>query len=229
MTEISYPNLDAAGRRRIREAVARAEEQSSGEILTIFTARSDDYHDVALIWSAVAALTALVSMASFSDFCLSLLSRLLGHWSEGWQPRDVLSLASTIAMLAFFGFWLILQWRPLRLWLTPAVLKQKRVRARAVTCFKVGAERRTVGSTGILIYLSFAEHRAEIVADSAIAAKVSPEVWGDALATLLSGIKSGNMAEGLAGSVEKVGAVLAEHFPRSSADRNEIPDSLIEV
>ena len=225
----SSPHLDAAGRNLVAAAVAAAEEQSSGEILTIFTAKSDDYNDVALVWSAAIALAALVVITTFSDFYLGLWSHILGHWGEGWNAHEILSMASVIATLKFLGTWLILQWRPLRFWLTPGVLKQKRVRARAVTCFKVGAERRTVGSTGILIYLSFAERRAEIVADSAIAGKVAPEVWGDALATLLSGIKSGDMAAGLAGAVEKVGAVLAEHFPRSNADRNEIPDSLIEV
>jgi putative membrane protein len=30
-------------------------------------------------------------------------------------------------------------------------------------------------------------------------------------------------------AVEKVGAVLAGHFPRSANDRNELPDRLIEV
>ena len=49
------------------------------------------------------------------------------------------------------------------------------------------------------------------------------------LATLLGGIRSGHMAEGLAGAVAQVGEVLSQHFPRSSDDRNEIPDSLIEV
>jgi putative membrane protein len=42
--------------------------------------------------------------------------------------------------------------------------QQLRVRERAVNCFKVGAERRTHGRTGILIYLSLAEHRALIAA-----------------------------------------------------------------
>ena len=67
----------------------------------------------------------------------------------------------------------------------PGFIKAARVRARAEACFKIGAERRTHGRTGILIYVSLAEHRAEIVADAAIAGKVSPEVWGEAMAALL--------------------------------------------
>ena len=38
-----------------------------------------------------------------------------------------------------------------------------------------------------------------------------------------------DLGEGLAVAVDKVGVVLAEHFPRSANDRNELPDRLIEV
>ena len=37
------------------------------------------------------------------------------------------------------------------------------------------------------------------------------------------------VAEGLAAGVRDVGQVLAEHFPRSADDENELPDRLIEV
>ncbi len=40
----------------------------------------------------------------------------------------------------------------------------------------------TARLTGVLIYLSLDEHRAEIVADKAIAYKVPAEVWGEAMA-----------------------------------------------
>ena len=51
-------------------------------------------------------------------------------------------VAAFVVSLKFAGMWLILLWRPLRLWLTPAAIRHRRVRARAITCFKVGAERR---------------------------------------------------------------------------------------
>jgi putative membrane protein len=93
----------------------------------------------------------------------------------------------------------------------------------------MGAEQRTAGRTGILIYLSMREHRAEIVAEEAIASKVSAEVWGEAMALMLPHLKDGRLAEGMAAAVTRVGEVLAEHFPRSPDDINEIPDRLIEV
>ena len=213
----------------VAEAVAAAEAHTSGEIVTILAEQSDDYADIALVWSAAIALLALSVVATFPSFYLALWARLFGGWTEDWHPGQILAMATAVAALKFLGIWCILQWRPLRLWLVPGPIKHRRVRARAVTCFKLSTERRTRARTGVLIYLSLVERRAEIVADKAIAAKVAPQVWGDALATLLSGIKAGHMAGGLAGAVEKVGAVLAEHFPRDDDDQNELPDRLIEI
>ena len=104
-----------------------------------------------------------------------------------------------------------------------------RALGRAIDLFKVGAERRTHGRTGILIYLSMREHRAEIVADEAITKVTTPETWGEAMAALLVEVKAGRPGDGIVAAVGQVGTVLAEHFPRSSADTNEIPDKLIEL
>jgi putative membrane protein len=95
--------------------------------------------------------------------------------------------------------------------------------------FKTGAERRTVGRTGILVYLSLAEHRAEIVADEAITAVTTPETWGEAMVALLTEVKAGRPGDGIAAAVALIGDVLAEHFPKTSGDTNEIPDKLIEL
>jgi putative membrane protein len=124
---------------------------------------------------------------------------------------------------------LILKYMPLRLALTPPATKARRVRRRAIAVFKAGAERRTIGRTGILIYLSTGERRAEIVADEAITKVTTLDTWGEAMAALLIEVKAGRPGEGIVAAVEKVGAVLAEHFPRSSTDTNEIPDKLIEL
>ena len=87
-----------------------------------------------------------------------------------------------------------------------------------------------IGRTGILIYLSMGEHRAEIVGDEAITAVTTPETWGEAMAALLTDVKAGRPGDGIVAAVELIGAVLAEHFPQDAAsDTNEIPDKLIEL
>lgn len=218
-----------ADRTRVSEAVAAAESHSSGEIVTILADSSDGYGDVALAWSAMVGLLALGALALLPEFYLGIWDRLLGGWAFEWTPRHIFEVALFVVTVKFGAMWLLQLWRPLRLFLVSPAIKHARVRARAVTCFKVGAERRTHGRTGILIYLSMAEHRAEIVADAAIASKVTPEVWGEAMAAMLSQLRAGRMADGIIAAVERVGAVLAEHFPRAEDDVNELPDRLIEV
>ena len=229
MAKLKPSYLSEADHVRVSAAVSAAEAHSAGEIVTIVTDRSDGYTDVALAWSAFAALTALTVLSLFDEFYLGLYDRLLGDWGHEWTHQGILAFAASVAIAKFIGTLLIQLWQPLKFFLVPGIVKSARVRARAVTCFKVGAERRTHGRTGILIYLSMREHRAEIVADEAIAGKVAPEVWGQAMAAMLAHIRAGRIADGLVAGVEKVGGVLAEHFPRHEDDQNELPDRLIEV
>ena len=132
-------------------------------------------------------------------------------------------------LLKFLVVLFLLKWRPLRMLLTPGSTKTRRVRRRAIMLFKAGAERRTIGRTGILIYLSMAEHRAEIVGDEAITNVTTPETWGEAMAELIAEVKEGRPADGIVAAIGIIGDVLAQHFPKSSEDTNEIPDKLIEL
>jgi putative membrane protein len=214
---------------RISLAVHEAEGGTSGEIVTIIANSSDRYDDVALWWSIAVAIFALGWVTIFSDFYIGLVDYVLGDWAIDWTPRRTLELGLTIVIAKFVGMWLLMLWRPLRLFLTPGAILTKRVHRRAIACFKVGAERRTVGRTGILIYLSLAEHRAEIVADEAIHAKVANGVWGDAMADMVGHVREGRIADGMIAAVRDVGAILSTHFPRAEDDRNELPDRLIEL
>jgi len=218
-----------AERASVSAAVSAIEKRTAGEVVTIVTQQSDDYAEVALLWSIFVAFLALAALALFPDFYLGIYDRLTGSWVQQWQPREVFGVALLVASLKFAGMWLLQLWKPLRLFLVPGPIKHERVRARAIMCFRVGAERRTHGRTGILIYISMAEHRAEIVADETIAGKVDPMVWGEAMAAMLAHVREGRVSEGMVAAVEKVGAVLEEHFPIAEGDTNELPDRLIEV
>ena len=214
---------------RVSMAIAAAELKSDGEIVAVAAERSDPYHDVALHW-AVLVLILVLAWAAWCPSCLTWwYETLLPGWRAEPTLGELLTFLMVLAVLKFTAVLLILKWIPLRLALTPGVTKQRRVRRRAIGLFKAAAERRTVGRTGILIYLSMAERRAEIVADEAIVKVTTPETWGEAMAALLVEVKQGRPADGIVAAVEQVGAVLAEHFPRSATDRNEIPDKLIEL
>jgi putative membrane protein len=222
-------HVSAADHDLVTAAVATAEARTSGEIVTVIAAQSNDYDDVALVWASLIAFLAMSVIALFPDFYQGLYDRLTGGWGHGLTANQWLGVVIAVGVLKWIAMWLILLWRPLRLWLTPRAILAGRVRARAIDLFKVGAEAKTLGRTGILLYLSLREHRADIVADEAIASKVSAEVWGDAMAALIERVRAGRPGEGMAEAVAYMGVILAEHFPRGSENPNELPDRLIEL
>lgn len=222
-------HVSEADHRIVSDAVAAAEGATSGEIVTIVAARSNDYDDVALVWASIVAFVAMSLIALFPEFTRGLYDRMTGGWGHELTANAWLGTVIAIGVLKWIGIWLILLWRPLRLALTPRAIKAERVRARAVDLFKVGTESRTLGRTGILLYVSLKEHRADIVADEAIAAKVSPDIWGDAMDALIEHVRAGRPGEGMADAVRQMGTVLATHFPRGSENPNELPDRLIEI
>src|SRR3546814_7955102 len=102
-------------------------------------------------------------IALFPDFYQGLYDRLTGGWGHDLTANQWLGTVIAVGVLKWIGIWLILLWRPLRLALTPRAIKAQRVRARAIDLFKVGTEAKTVGRTGVLLYVSLREHRADIV------------------------------------------------------------------
>ena len=221
--------LNEAQHAIVTRAVAEAELTTSGEIVTVLADRSDGYSDVVLVWAVALAFTAMSLFAAFPQPFMNLWDSLIGGWMHVWTTGELASMTIALGLVAFLFGWLVIGWDRLRFILTPGPVKVARVRKRAIKHFKVGAERRTHGRTGVLLYLSMREHRAEIVADEPIAELVPAEVWGEAMADMLVEIRKGHLAEGLAAGVRDVGKVLSEHFPRSADDQNELPDRLIEV
>ena len=214
---------------KVSAAIAAAEAKSNGEIVAVATPISDSYHDVALHWAVVA----LILVLAWAAWCPTCLQWWYDFFSRGWGDEPTLGqllfTLMILAVLKFTAVLLILKWMPLRLALTPGATKHRRVRRRAVAIFRAAAERRTAGRTGLLIYLSMAERRAEIVADEAILKVTDEGTWGEAMADLLDHVRDGQPGDGIVAAIERVGAVLAEHFPRSASDVNEIPDKLIEL
>jgi len=219
--------LTEADHERVSAAIAAAEAASNGEIVAVATPISDNYHDVALHWAVLTLILVLAWAAWRPDWLIWWHERLIGGWQPDPTLGQLLTLLMVLAVLKFTAVLLILKYRPLRLALTPGATKQRRVRRRAIAVFKAAAERRTEGRTGVLIYLSVAERRAEIVADEAIIAVTDESVWGEAMTSLITEVRAGRPGAGLCAAIERVGVVLAKHFPRTTTDTNEIPDKLI--
>lgn len=221
--------LSEADHDHVSAAVAEAEKATSGEIVTIVARRSDAYHDAGLHWAIGVVFLALSAAAAFPQQFRALCSWLLRSWEHDVEDWKLLTVLLGLLILKFLIVRYALAWMPLRMALTPRATKARRVRRRAILLFRAVAQGRTRGKTGVLIYLSLDERRAELVADAAINAKVTPDVWGEAMAALVDGVRAGRAADGMAEAVRQVGAVLARHFPATGDNPNELPDRLIEL
>ncbi len=221
--------MNDADHEKVSKAIAAAEGTTAGEIVVAVTETSDPYHDVALHWAVLVLIAVLAWAAAWPSALQWWWDKLVGAWGAEPSLRQLLTFLMILAVAKFTAVVLILKYKPLRLALTPGQTKTRRVRRRALAVFKSAAERRTSGRTGILIYLSMAERRAEIIGDEAITSVTTPETWGEAMHALLTHVREGRVAEGMVAAIEQIGVVLAEHFPRSIDDSNEIPDKLIEL
>ncbi len=213
----------------ITNAVAEAERTTDGEIVTIVTDRSDAYHDVALHYAVGAMLLVTAAAALWPGLLEMKLAWFHGGWTTETDLHQLLFLLLIGEAVVFLIVRFALAWTPLRMLVTPPLTKSRRVRRHALQFFKASAESRTQGRVGILLYLSLAERRAEIIADEAIHSKVEDSRWGDAMAALIARMKVGDAAGGMAGAVGEIAKILAEHFPKTGDDVNELPDRLIEL
>lgn len=214
---------------RVTTAVRAAERETAGEIVTIVAPRSDAYHDVALHYAVLAMLFVPAGLGAAPQGFIDGISSLF----LGWNAEPSRGQAMTFLFVAMAFVFLLVRFAlahaPLRMALTPGVTKSRRVHRRAVQLFRTGCELKTTGRTGVLLYLSLAEHRAEIVADQAIAEKVTAEVWGEAMAVLVDEVKAGRPGEGMARAVEKIGGVLTGILPPNAINPDELPDRVVEL
>jgi len=221
--------LSEADHAAVTAAVARAEQTSDGEIVVVVAPRSDSYHDVGLHYAVLAMLLVPPVLAVLPQGWIDRSRGAVFGWNAEPGRAALMILLFVLLAVMFLAVRFLLAWMPLRMKLTPATTKNRRVRRRAIEMFRASAEHRTVGRTGILLYLSLLEHRAEIVADQAIHSRVEADAWGEAMAALVERVKVGKTGEGIAIAVEAIGAVLAEHLPASHDNPNEISDRLIEL
>jgi putative membrane protein len=223
---VSFSDAD---RQQIAAAVAAAERGTDAEIVTIVAPRSDAYHDVGLHYAVLAMLLVPVGLALVPQMWIDWAVALVLGW-DAHVTRGLVMLYIFVKMAAaFLIVRYALAYMPWRMALTPGSTKVRRVRRRATELFRAACLGRTRRQTAVLLYLSLAERRAEIVVDEAILAKVDPSEWGEAMAALVAEVRAGRPGEGMAQAVERIGRVLAAHVPALQDNPNEIPDGVIEL
>ncbi|TIW15575.1 MAG: TPM domain-containing protein, partial [Mesorhizobium sp.] len=113
----------------------------------------------------------------------------------------------------------------LRIYLVPRRLRYQAAHANAIKQFLARNVHRTTARTGVLVFVSIAEHYAEVIIDS----RVGQDVWDSVVRDLTAHAGDDRLADGFIRAIEATGAVLAEHFPVSTGDSNELDDHLVEI
>ncbi len=84
----------------------------------------------------------------------------------------------------------------------------------------------TAERSGVLILLLINERKFHIVADQGIHAKVADGTWDSVAAGMSAHFRAGHFRDGIVSSVQTVGGILAEHFPRGDKTGNELSNEV---
>jgi putative membrane protein len=101
------------------------------------------------------------------------------------------------------------------------------VHSRGLAAFTAHGLHHTKAHTGILLLVSLLEHRVVVLADRGINEKVPPGTWDEVVQMLTAGLKSGNGCDAFCRAIQRCGAILAQHFPRSADDVDELANKLV--
>jgi putative membrane protein len=212
-------------RSRITAAIADAERSTSGEIVVIVSAERHRYPATCLSVAALLALAVPV-LALISGWSPATL---FDDWNSQTDATRVIEGLIIVQVIVFAVALALLWFAGLGGRLTPSGLRRDRVHRAALTQFKARGLEATAARTGVLIYIDEPDHIAEVIADTGIYAKVTPDHWADTIDALIAGIKAGKPADGVIAAVGLAGSVLGRHFPPLPDDVNELADGLIEL
>jgi putative membrane protein len=194
---------------RIEQAVTEAEKKTAGEVVPILVSASGTYAEVELLGMSLGLVLGTLAAFIFHDPWAYVHSQLL------W-PLGGAALGFLLTCISAVKGRLIARHR-----VTDAV------QSRSLAAFTAHGLHHTKAHTGILILVSLLEHRVIVLADRGINEKVAPGTWDEVVQMLTAGLKSGNACDAFCRAIERCGAILAQHFPRSADDVDELANKLI--
>lgn len=202
--------LSEDDRRRIEQAIADAERRTVGEIVTVVADRSGDYLYIPTLLAA-AAVFVVSGLVILLPIPLTLNGFYVGQ------------------VVGFIALGLLFAAPPIRMRLIPRSVTRRQAHLLAHEQFLDLGLSSTANRTGVMLFVSVAEHYVEIIADRGIQAKVEPDVWERIVGGFVEEVKAGRVADGFVMAIEACAWILAEHFPWHAEDPNELPNKLVEI
>lgn len=194
----------------IAEAIRQVEVKTQGEIVTVIAREADDYYYIPTLWAALCGLF-LPALVTVSGMQQTLLD------NYGAQ------VVTFILALVLFRI------PAIKYRVIPKGVKRQRAARLAREQFLLQNLHHTEGRTGVLLFVSVAEHYVEVIADRGINAVVPAGTWDWVVADFLAKVKAGKVADGFISAIHGIGGHLVAHFPAEVDNPNELPNHLIEL
>lgn len=200
---------------RIKEAVHKAEERISGEIVPVFVERSGHY-------TIANYKGALIGAAKF--FVLVIL---FDRFFPQWAVYDPLLIMLIVALGGILGA-VLPNFFP---WMKRLLISQSQLehatKKRAENAFLEEEVFNTRHRTGIMLFVSFFEHEVIIMADRGITKVVEQKEWDNLVSVITKGISSGDVIGGMESAIRRCGEILTQQgFTKTPDDINELSDDL---
>ena len=199
--------LNKNAQETLSRSIGEQEKRTDAELVTVLARQADDYRYVTLLWAALLSLLVPVALL-FMPVWLTPFEGLLLQWG-------VLLVLAVLFRL-----------KPVQFRVVPRRLQRMRAAGLARQAFLEQGLHRTRGGTGLMIFVSEAEHYVEILADQGIARHVDDSEWQTIVDAFIARVKAGRVAEGFQECVAACGDKLATHVP-ATEQKNELPNHLI--
>ncbi len=200
---------------RIKEAVKKAEERISGEIVPVFVERSGFY--------SLANYRGAMITASLTFLLIIVFDRYVTELAV-YDPMFIFILVAVGGLLGALATHNLDFLK--KLLLSQHHMDQS-TRKKAETAFLEQEVFNTRHRTGIMIFISFFEHEVMVMADRGISKVVDQKEWDTMVRNIIDKIRAGEITEGIEAAILRCGEILLEKgFNKTADDINELRDDL---
>lgn len=199
--------FNAEVRSEAAAAVKEVEAQSSAEMVIAVRLRSGSYRHC--------------------DYLVGFLLALAALWGILLVPEPFRPATVVLDLALAFGLGAFVSSRSpfLERLFASRASKREQVQTSARAAFYDLRVSHTHGRTGVLVYVSLLERRAEVLCDSGVERALLGEAWERALTALGSAVRS-QEPKAVFEAVRALGPLLAASCPRRAGDVNELPDEM---
>jgi len=202
--------MQDSSREKARQAIALVEGQTSAELVVSVSRCSGHYRHADYLFGFVLLILVLAFYLFYPEPFMDDIAA-------------VLLLASFVIGSAFCS-----AFAPLRRLLVRSAVKNQAVTRAAKSAFVDQGISRTRARTGILVFVSLFERRAEIVPDIGVPVDRMGDDWKKAVEAIQNSVKKGANFDDFVAQLSRLTPVLSRCLPREIDDQNELSDEVVE-